>query len=123
MMSSLFGLVVKKSSAFLEDLNKFHPNIKFSHETNKQNIHLLDLNVRLSDGSILVDLHVKPIERYQFLHYTSSHPDHTKRSIVFSQALRVSRICYEKSDFLKHLEKMKSWFLVRGTLKILLNLI
>ena len=37
-----------------------------------------------------------------------------QRSIVFSQVLRVSRICSEKSDFLKHLEKMKSWFSVRG---------
>ena len=55
---------------------------------------------------------VKPTDRYHFLYYTSFYPDHTKRSIVFSQALRVSWICSEKSDFLKHLEKMKSWFLV-----------
>ena len=56
---------------------------------------------------------VKPTGRHQFLHYTSFHPDHTKRSIVFSQALRVSKICCEKSDFFKHLEELKSWLLVR----------
>ena len=66
------------------------------------------------DDNISTDLYVKPTDRHQFLHYTSSHPDHTKRSIVFSQVLRVSRICSEKFDFLKHLEKIKSWFLVRG---------
>ena len=115
MMSSLFGLMVKKRSAcFFEDLNNFHPNIKFSHEVNKESIHFLDRNIRLSDGNISTDFYVKPTDRHQFLHYTSSHPDHTKRSIVFSQALRVSRTCSEKSDFLKHLEKMKSWFSVRG---------
>ena len=90
-------------SLFLEDLNNFDPNIKFSHEVNKESIHFLDLNIRLSDGNISRDLYVKPTDRHQFLHYTSPHPDHTKRSIVFSQALRVSRICSEKSDFLKHL--------------------
>ena len=76
-------------SLFLEDLNNFHPNIKFSHEVNKESIHFLDLNIRLSDGNISTDLYVKPTDRHQFLHYTSSHTDHTKRSIVFSQALRV----------------------------------
>ena len=99
-------------SLFLEDLNNFHPNIKFCHEV-KESIHFLDLNIRLSDGNISTDLYVKPTAIHQFLHYTSSHPDHTKRSIVFSQALRVSRICSKKSDFLKHLEKMKWWFSVR----------
>ena len=74
----------------------------------------LDLNIRLSDGNISTDVYVKPTDRHQFLHYTLSHPDHTKCSIVFSQAMRVSRIYSEKSDFLKHLEKMKSWFSVRG---------
>ena len=92
----------------MEDLNKFHPNIKFSHETNKENIYLLELNIRLSDGNNSTDLYVRPTDKHQFLHYKSSDPDDTKRSIVFSQALRVSRIYSAKFDFFKHLEKMKS---------------
>ena len=31
----------------LEDLNKWHPNIKFTHETNKEDIAFLDLKVKL----------------------------------------------------------------------------
>ena len=57
---------------------------------------------------------------YLFVIYLS-HPDHTEHSIVFSQALRVSRIFSKKSDFLKHLEKMKSRFLVRGYPKDLIE--
>ena len=68
----------------------------------------------LSNGNLSIDLRIKSTDRHQFLHYTSSHPDHTKRSIIYSQALRISRICSNKSDFLKHLESMKSWFEVRG---------
>ena len=71
----------EKLSLFLEDLNKFHPNIKFSHETNKKNIYFLDLNVRLPDENISTDLHVKPTDRHHLLQYTLSHPDHTKGSI------------------------------------------
>ena len=61
----------EKLSSFLEDSNKLHRNIKFSHEVNEESIHILDLNVRLSDDKISTDLHVKPTDRNQFFHYTS----------------------------------------------------
>ena len=66
-------------------------------------------------------MYVKPTDSYELLHYASSHSDYTKRSIVFSQALKVSRICSKKSNFLKHLEKMKSWLLVRGYINDLIE--
>ena len=53
-------------------------------------------------------------DRPQFLHYKFSHPNHTKRSTAFSQGLRVSMVCSDKSGFFKYVEKMKSSFLVRG---------
>ena len=45
-----------------------------------------------------------------------AHPDHTKPSVIFSQALRVSRICSNKTDFERHLDAgyKKSWFQARG---------
>ena len=52
--------------------------------------------------------------RHQYLHYTSADPNHTKRSIVYSQTLRLSRIFSYQNDFEKHLEDMKSWFRVWG---------
>ena len=92
----IWTLGKEKLSLFLEDLDNFHPNIKFSHEIHKGSIHFLDLDVRLSYGNISTDSYVKPTDRHQFLHHTSSHPDYTKCSIVFSQVLRVSRICSAK---------------------------
>ena len=53
-------------------------------------------------------------DRYQYLHFTSSHPTHTKRSIVYIQALRVKRTCSEEEGFLKNVREMKIWFLERG---------
>ena len=88
--------------------------IKFTHETNKEDIAFLDLKVKSLDGKISTDLFLKSTGRHQFLHYASSHSEHTKRLIVFSQALRVSRICSYGSDFARHLGNMKSWFSKRG---------
>ena len=42
----------EKPRLFLEDLNKCHPNIKFTHETNKEDIAFLDLKVKLFNGKI-----------------------------------------------------------------------
>ena len=66
------------------------------------------------DGKISTERFVKSTDHHLFLHYTSSNPEHTKRFTVFSQALRISRICSCESDFLRHLGNMKSWFLERG---------
>ena len=68
----------------------------------------------MSEGKINTDLYIKSTGRHQYLNFTSSHPNHTKRSIVHSQGLRVKRICSKKEDFLKHMREMKLWFLERG---------
>ena len=69
--------------------------------------------MKLNEGKIRIDLYIKLTDRQQYLHFTSSHPNHTKTSIVFSQGLRVKRICSEKEDFFKHLKERKLWFLKR----------
>ena len=74
---------------FLEDLNKYHPNIDFIHEPNKECINFLDLPVSLLDNKVSTELYIKPTDRHQYLHYSSLHPDHTKNTIVYSQILRL----------------------------------
>ena len=76
-----------KLKTFLENLKQFHPNIKFTHESSTESILFLDLRVKLSQGKLESDLHIKPTDRHQYLHYSSSHPGHTKRSIVYEQTL------------------------------------
>ena len=73
-----------KLKVFLENLNQFHPNIKFTHESSTESVPFLYLL------------------------------GHTKGSIVYSQSLRVSRVGSHEADFRKHTTEMKSWFLKRG---------
>ena len=89
----------EKLASFLKDLNNYHPNIKFTHELNKEHIPCLDLNVKLSGNKFSTDLYIKSTDRHN---YTSSHPEHTKKSVVYSQALRLGRIYSEEKDFEKH---------------------
>ena len=93
------------------EFNNFNPNIKFTYEFSEASINFLDLNVKLCDGKLQTSLYVKPIDRHQYLHLRSSHPNHTKRSIVYSQTLRVSRACSQEEDYKNYCNQMKSWFL------------
>ena len=110
-----------KLEQFLVDLNKFHPSIKFTHDSNRKDVTVLDVDVKFLNVKIITDLHIKATDRHQYLHYTSSHPYHTKRSIVYSQALRVSRICSFEEGFERYGNKMKLWFLNRGYPKWLID--
>ena len=49
-----------------------------------------------------------------YLHYDSCHPEHIKKSIIYSQTLRLRRICSERKDLKSHVNDLKGWFLRRG---------
>ena len=59
-------------------------------------------------------MYVESTDYHQYLDYPSSHPNHIKCLIVYSQSLRARSSFSLESDFLKHCTKMKSWFLKRG---------
>ena len=108
---------------FLEKLINFNRDLKFTYESNEKEIPFLDLNVKLKENKISINLYFKSMERYQYLPFTSSNPyqylpftscnpyqyvpftssnpNHTKRSILYSQGSRVKTTCSEKEDFLK----------------------
>ena len=69
---------------------------------------------KIKEVRIITDLYCKPTNGHQYLHYDSCHADHIKRSIKFSQTLRVKKICSEKSDPNVRVEDLKTWFRKRG---------
>ena len=98
-----------KLEKFLNDRNSFDNNIKFTHESSKDSVTFLDLMVKLSKGRLTTDLQVVHTNQNQYLHFNSSHPDHTKSSIIYSQALRLTRICTFENHLLRHKYEMKWW--------------
>ena len=59
---------------FIDQVNLFHPTIKYS----KEEVNSLDLNMNLIDAECKTDLFVKLADTGQFLDPTSSHPYHCK---------------------------------------------
>ena len=81
---------------FISYINSIHPTIKFTHEYSNspnQTLSFLDVQVHLSNNQIQTDLHAKPTDKHQYLLKTFCHPTHTKRTIPFSLALHLCRIC------------------------------
>ena len=94
--------------------NNFNPNIKFTHEFSEASINFLDLYIKFSNGKLQTSLYVKPTDSHQYLHFQSSRPKHTKKSIVYSQTVRVSRACSQEEDYKNCCNQMKSWLLRRS---------
>ena len=104
----------EKLDFFLERLNKFHHDLKYTWEISGEHVKFLDLVVSVSEGRFVTDLYCKPTDCHQFLHYGSCHPGHMKKSTVYSQTLRIKRICTREEDFVKHQGSLRNWFLNRG---------
>ena len=74
----------------------------------------LMLLLYFNHGEFITNLYCKLTDGHQYLHFESCHPSHTKSSIIFSQALRMRRICSKKSDLVANVGKLKGWFKERG---------
>ena len=93
-MFFLFGLIGKENLKKLWQI--FMSNSNMSQV--KKGIVILDLDVAPYNRRLESNVHIKPTDRHQYLHKSSSHPEHKKRSITLSQPLLVSRTCSREND-------------------------
>ena len=61
----------------------------------------------------MTDLHCKATDCHQYLHYDSCHPDHMNKSSIYSEVLRIRRLCSDDQKLQNHLENLKNWFCER----------
>ena len=79
---------------FHTQMNTTHPTIKFTLESSPDEIPFLDdTRLKMEGNKLQTELYTKPTDTHSYLLPTSSHPPHTLKSIPYSQALRVRRIC------------------------------
>ena len=108
---------------FVEHLNGLDPNIKFERplKYSKVAIDFLDVTVTRVDDRLKTDLYTKPTDTHQYLEFSSCHPWHCKKSIPYSQALRLRRICSEEGDFVIRTSELKQYLYDRGYEKKLVD--
>ena len=70
--------------------------------------------VSVKDGSIETDLDIKPTDKHQYLIDWSCHPQHTKRAIPFSLALRLRRICSNPDNYKLRTNELIDYLANRG---------
>ena len=90
----------EKLKYFTDNTNKMHPAIKFTAEWSKTSIDFLYVPVSITKGIIETDLYVKPTDSHQYLLASSCHSLYCKKSIPYSQALSLNRICSNNEFFM-----------------------
>ena len=96
---------------FLEKLNNFYPSIKFTSEYSREKVNYLDVQFIPWGGKLITDLYIKKTDSYQYLDPLSCHLCHCSKSIPYSQALRVNRICSENVSFDLRCNEFKKWLI------------
>ena len=80
----------------------------------KTEISFLDTTVFKVDNKLKIKLYVKLTNRQSYLHCKSEHPNSTKKRIAYSQALRLNKICYTRSDFCSNSKRLLNTLTERG---------
>jgi hypothetical protein len=104
-------------------INTLHETIKFTHSYcfKDKSTTFLDMTVKIAKNKILTDLYRKPSDKVQYLLQNSCHPSHIFKSIPYSSALRLVRICSTKDLLNKRLEELKVMLLSRKYNKNIVN--
>lgn len=101
--------------AFIDSLNSFHPNIKFTCTISQESVSFLDVVVSKAENlNIKTNVYVKDTNNHQYLDYTSCHPKRCKNGIPFSQAKRYRRIISSDQQFHECLPTLEKYFLDRN---------
>ncbi len=88
----------------------FHPALQFTWEISKTSASFLDILVSINGNRLVTSVFYKPTDSHSYLVYSSSHPNHTKRSILFSWFLCLRRLCSEDEDFHTKSLEMTDYF-------------
>ena len=97
----------KELKKILEFLNCYHPTIKFTADYSREETHFLDVSVRKINNQLVTHIYIKPTDTHQYLHASSCHVYHSKKSILYSKALRLNRICSENSSYDKRCNELE----------------
>ena len=101
-----------KCKDFMLYINSIHSSFQLTCNYSKECVQFFDVSVSVDNsGSITTDLYVKLSDTHQYLLATSCH---TKRSIPYSQALRILRICSNKESAKLHSTELVDCLVKRG---------
>ena len=100
---------------FMNEINQKHQSIKFDFKFSKGSIESLDTIVYIdSKNRRLTTLYKKPTDCQNYLHAKSAHTFSLKKTILYTQALRIKRICSTFEEYRKHSQDLIKRFAEKG---------
>ena len=98
---------------FISFVDNFHAALKFTWEISKTSVSFLDILVSINGNVLKTSEPYKPTDSNRYLLFSSSLPNHTKKSIHHSQILRFRHLCSDDRDFETKFLEMRSFFVQR----------
>ena len=101
--------------SFISHLNQVHNTIKFTSDISDTSVNFLVVKITKDiHGRLTTSLYTKPTDAHLYLHYSSYHPIQQKKSIPYSQAVRIRRICNTIESYYKATLNLKTNLQARG---------
>ena len=105
----------KQIKDFMNELNQKHPSIKFNYKLECKQIEFLETLVYIDQQNKLqTTLFRKSSDRQNFLNAKLEHPYSFRKSIPYSQALRIWRKCSTFQEYHSHSRKRIEQFVNKG---------
>lgn len=111
----LFRGSLTNLNTFITEANTLHPTIKFEFTHSRTAINFLDLHIyKDAKNKLQTTIYRKPCNKNLLLHFKSDHPLQLKKSIIYSQALRLKRIISEPKNLQQELTFLARTLIARG---------
>ena len=76
---------LNKLKEFMNEANSLHPTIKFTFDYSQTKANFLDTTIYIDkQRKLQTTIYRKPTDKNLILHFTSHHPLHLKRNIIYS---------------------------------------
>ena len=120
----LFRGTAEQLKYLLMAMNSVHEAIQYTMEQDltSNSVVFMDLVIQVDEeGFINTDIHTKLNKKNTLLLPSSAHPKRTGKRIIYSQGLRLVRICNKRLVLEKRMTEMKQRFLDRDYPEILID--
>ena len=92
--------------------NDLDPNIEYIFSDLSKETDFLDVHQKVVDYEVELDVYRKPTDSFNYLHYSSCHPKHTRDNIALSLAKRIVKISSHNRDV--RLDELMNNLIARG---------
>ena len=98
----------------LQLFNDLHPQLDFTSESSYEMLPFLDIMIIVDETNIVTQIYHKKTDSFNYLHFGSNHPCHTKRNIPYSLARRVRGIVSRKNDRIAEYLKLRKRLIAKS---------